>query len=147
MYTVYLAVAAVLACAVDVLVWGAPVSRSLLQWLLVIHVGLGGVWAFMGHYFASDKVAVYIGWPAGSPFQKEIAFANLGLGACGLLCFFFRDGFWLATMVFATVFLFGAFSVHVDDRRRRGNRRPGNAGPVFFADLCVPLALWVLYFI
>jgi len=41
--------------------------------LLVIMVGLGSIWAFMGHAFMSAQMAAYIGWPAGNPFQLEVA--------------------------------------------------------------------------
>lgn len=145
MYTVYLVIAAILAAVVQVVATKAPVAESLLCWLLVIKVGGGGLWAFMGHYFNSDGTARYIGWPAGNPFQKEVAFTNLAIGICGVLCFFFRDGFWLATITFTTVFLVGAFSVHFQDQKAHGNRHPGNAGPVFFADIIVPAVLWGLY--
>lgn len=147
MYVVYLIAAALIATAVQVIFWRTPLFQTLLLWLLVFKIGLGGLWAFLGHYFKSDEIAEYIGWPAGNPFQKEIAFTNLALGTSGVLCFFFRDGFWLATIVFATVFLVGAFSVHVADQKASGNKAPGNAGPVFYADLAVPLALWILYFL
>ena len=147
MYIIYLVIAAIIVAAAHILVWGAPVAATLLMWLLVFKIGFGGLWAFLGHYFKSDEVAAYIGWPAGNPFQKEIAFTNLALGTCGVLSFFFRDGFWLATIVFATVFLVGAFTVHLQDQRASGNVNPGNAGPVFFADLLVPATLWVLYFL
>ena len=147
MYVIYLAILALLVAVGDILLNGAPVAATLLMWLLVIKVGLGGIWAFMGHYFKSDEIAGYIGWPAGNPFQKEVAFTNLALGTCGVLCFFFRDGFWLATILFASIFLLGAFSVHVKDQRERDNRKPGNAGPVFFADILGPLVLWILYFL
>lgn len=146
MYVVYLAIAALIATGADVYFTGAPVLASLLMWLLVIQIGLGGIWAFLGHYFKSDEIAAYIGWPAGNPFQKEIAFTNLALGTCGVLCYFFRDGFWLATIIFATVFLVGAFSVHVQDQRESDNQNPGNAGPVFFADILGPLVMWGLFF-
>lgn len=145
MYTIYLALFAAIVAGVHIVFYGGLLIPSILLWLLVIPVGLGGVWAFMGHYFKSDEVAEYIGWPAGNPFQKEIAFTNLALGVCGVLCFFFRDGFWLATIVFATVFLGGAFTVHVKDQRESHNVNPGNAGPVFFADILIPLALWGCY--
>ncbi|UZP66174.1 hypothetical protein N1030_11130 [Desulfovibrio mangrovi] len=150
MYVIYLAVAAVLGAVVHILSSDVPVVATLLAWLLGVKVGLGALWSFMGHYFKSDEVAGYIGWPAGNPFQKEIAFANLALAACGLLSFQLRDsplrdGFWLATIVFATVFLGGAFLVHTADIKSRGNTQPGNAGPVFFADIAVPAVLWALY--
>lgn len=147
MYVVYLLVAALLATGVDMLLSDAPIVTALLLWLLVFNVGLGGIWAFLGHYYKSDEIAGYIGWPAGNPFQKEVAFTNLALGSCGVLCFFFRDGFWLATIVFASVFLLGAFSVHVKEQRESGNSNPGNAGPVFFADIALPVLLWLLFFL
>ncbi|MBI4773766.1 MAG: hypothetical protein HY788_06230 [Deltaproteobacteria bacterium] len=145
MFTIYLSVAALIIATGHILIWRAPVIESLLLWFLVIEVGLGGIWAFLGHDFKSDEIAGYIGWPAGNPFQKEIAFTNLSLGTCGVLCFLFRDGFWLATIVFASVFLLGAFSVHLKDQKETGNKNPGNAGAVFFADIAVPLILWGLY--
>lgn len=145
MYVVYLLLAAFIAAGVDIVLNGAPIAATLLLWLLVIKIGLGGIWAFLGHYFKSDEIAGYIGWPAGNPFQKEIAFTNLALGTCGVLSYFFRGEFWLATIVFATVFLGGAFTVHVQDQRASGNKNPGNAGPVFFADIGVPCLLWLLY--
>ena len=146
MYVIVLALAALGVALAHSFIWDAPFLHVLLLWLLVLKVGLGGLWAFLGHYFKSDEVAKYIGWPAGNPFQKEVAFTNLALGISGVLCFFFRDGFWLATIVFATIFLVGAFTVHLKSQRESHNRQPGNAGPVFFADIIVPIVLWGLYF-
>lgn len=145
MYVIYLIVIALVVATGHIIIWDAPVAQTLLLWLLVFKVGFGGIWAFMGHYFKSDVVAQYIGWPAGNPFQKEVAFTNLAMGISGLMCFFFRDGFWLATIVFASVFLLGAFSVHVKSQMESGNKNPGNAGPVFFADIIIPLTLFGLY--
>ncbi len=145
MYIIYLLAAALVVAGVDIFFNGAPVAATLLLWLLVIKVGLGGIWTFLGHYFKSDEIAGYIGWPAGNPFQKEVAFTNLALGTCGVLSYFFRDGFWLATIIFATVFLVGAFSVHVKDQQESDNKNPGNAGPVFYADIAVPCTLWLLF--
>lgn len=145
MYVVYLTVAALIVAIVHILVKQAPVIQTLLMWLLVIEVGLGGIWTFMGHYFKSDEIAGYIGWPAGNPFQKEVAFTNLALGILGVMCFFFSGDFWLATIIFASVFLIGAFSVHLKEQKESGNVNPGNAGPVYFADIGIPLLLWVLY--
>ncbi|EGB16493.1 hypothetical protein DND132_3290 [Pseudodesulfovibrio mercurii] len=152
MFVFYLAAAAVVLALLNMLFTGAPFFATLLAWLLGVQVGLGALWAFLGHYYKSDEVAAYIGWRPGSPFQKEIAFTNLALGVCGVLAFFLRhsplrDGFWLATILFATCFLVGAFTVHARDLRVGGNKKPGNAGPVFFADIGMPVILWVLYWL
>lgn len=101
--------------------------------------------SFCAHYFKPDEIARYIGWPVGNPFQKEVAFANLTMGIIGVLCFFFRDGFWLAAITFASIFLLGAFSVHVQDQKASGNKNPGNAGVLFYADIIIPIVLWGLY--
>ena len=101
MYVVYLISLALIVAAVEIIFLDTPVVESLLLWLLVCKLGLGGVWCFLGHYFKSDEVAGYIGWSAGNPFQKEIAFTNFAMGISVLMCFFFRDGFWLATIVFS----------------------------------------------
>jgi heme A synthase len=152
MYVVYLAVIAVICALLNWMFTDATFFATLLAWLLGIQVGLGALWAFLGHYYRSDETAAYIGWRPGSPFQKEIAFANLALGGCGVLAFGLRhspirDGFWLATILFATLFLVGAFTVHAADLRVGGNKKPGNAGPVFFADIIMPVVLWVLYWL
>lgn len=144
MYVVYLVGAGLVVGIIQWMASDMSLAASLLMWLLVAKIGLGGIWAFMGHYFRSDQIAEYIGWPAGNPFQKEIAFANLGLGLCGLMSFFFRDGFQVATVVFATCFLGGAFSVHLNELWKTGNRHPGNTGPIFYADIAVPAFLWIL---
>lgn len=152
MSVIYLTVAAVVCAILNSFFIDAIFFATLLAWLLGVQVGLGALWAFLGHYFKSDEVAAYIGWPPGNPFQKEIAFTNLALGLCGVLSFLLRnpplrDGFWLATILFATIFLCGAFTVHLTDRKEHGNKNPGNAGPVFFADIVMPAVLWGLYLV
>ena len=64
---------------------------------LVISVGIGGIWAFIGHAFLPAQVAANIGWPA-SPFQLEVAFANLAIGVLGILCYWIRDNFWTSRL-------------------------------------------------
>ena len=88
MYVVYLISLASIVAAVEIFFLDAPMVESLLLWLLICKLGLGGVWCFLGHYFKSDEVAGYIGWSAGNPFQKEIAFTNFAMGISGLMCFF-----------------------------------------------------------
>jgi hypothetical protein len=67
----------------------APTPRQIvdttLQSQLVVGFGLAGLFSFSGHRFRSDEVARSIGWEPGSPFQQEVAFANLGVGLTGVL--------------------------------------------------------------
>ena len=74
---------------------GGRAAEILLIWLLVINIGFGGLYAFSGHLFAADEVAASIGWPAGNPFQTEVAVANLAIGTLGILSYWIRATFGL----------------------------------------------------
>jgi hypothetical protein len=121
------------------------VISTLLLWCLVIGIGIGGIYGFMGHFFVADEVARRIGWPAGSPFQREIAFASLGMGISGLCCFVVRDGFWLATIIMAGVFLFCAGLGHIWETKAHGNVSELNTGTILAWDLLFPVVLVLLW--
>ncbi len=123
---------------------GKRIAEIVLLWLLVINTGFGGIWAFMGHTFAADEVAASIGWPAGNPFQTEVAVANLAIGILGILCYWFRDNFWTAAVIATSVWLLGAAAIHVREIVAAGNYNPGNAGLIFYMDIIGPLILIVL---
>src|SRR5919202_1353055 len=86
---------------------GRRVAEILLLWLLVINVGLGGLWAFVGHTVFANDVAESIGWPTGNPFQTEVAVANLAIGTLGILCYWVRGSFWTATVIETSIWLLG----------------------------------------
>jgi hypothetical protein len=120
----------------------------LLFYLLLIHVGLSGLFAFFGHAFRADQVAASIGWAAGSPFQFEVAMANLAFGILGILCVFFKGGFRLATGIGYAVFLFGAAFVHIRETITTGNDAVNNAGPVLYiGDIAIPLLILILLWV
>jgi len=56
-----------------------------LIWLFGLGVAGSGIGGFIGHLFLADIVAESIGWPTGSPFQREMGVANVALGALGLI--------------------------------------------------------------
>ena len=130
----------------------APKPRSahrvveiILLYLLVVFVGVGGLMAAYAHTFRAAETARYIGWPPGSPFQFEIAMANLAMGVLGLLCIWRREAFWLATGLASATFGFGVAYGHVVQMMRHGNYAPGNVGPVLWlSDTTVPLAILIL---
>jgi hypothetical protein len=97
---------------------------------LIYLFGLGvagsGIGGFFGHLFLSDIVAESVGWPAGSPFQQEMGFANLALGVLGVMALSRRDGFREATVIAVTVIGVGAAVVHLIDILEAGNLAPGN---------------------
>ena len=119
----------------------ANVARVFLSYLLPITIGLGGVMAFLGHALRADEIARSIGWQTGSPFQFEVAVANLAFALLGILCVKFRDGFWTATVLGYGVFLEGAAYGHIRDIVQAGNYAVNNAGPILFLDVLYPLVL------
>jgi hypothetical protein len=108
-----------------------------LQSQLVVAFGLAGLFSFVGHRFRSDETARSIGWEPGSPFQLEVAYANLGVGLTGVLCAWLRGGFWLATAIAGSAFYGGAALVHIDELRRTGNKAINNAGAIA-PDILIP---------
>lgn len=128
---------------------GPQALEAFLMWQIAIGLGLGYLYAGMGHLFAADRVAESIGWPAGSPFQREVGMWDAAMGIVGLLCLKFRDtGFWTATVLGIGIFSFCAGLGHVYEMVVNGNYAPNNAGPVMYIDLFYPLVLlgllWLL---
>lgn len=123
----------------------ADVLETITLWAIVVNVGLGGLFAFTGHAFMADQVAARIGWQPGSPFQLEVAAANLAFGVLGLCSVRFRGDFWLATAMGFTLFLLGAASVHIRDIVQKGNLAEYNAGAfLVIGDIIVPVAILAL---
>ncbi len=145
MFPVYITVLCVIAGIILMAAKKMRFATAFLLAFLVCGVGFGSIFAFMGHFFVPDKVAAGIGWPAGNPFQQEVAFANLGIGLLGILCAWFRGNFWLATIIMNAAFLTGAGTVHLKEILAKGNMNYLNAGPVFFGDFIGPVILIVLY--
>jgi hypothetical protein len=120
------------------------VTEVLLLYLLVIFVGLGGLMGFMGHAFKAQEIAQQIGWQS-SPFQFEVAVANLAFGVLGLMCIWQRRGFRTATGIGYAIFLLGCAYVHFRDMTLHGNVSPYNVGPVLWVnDLGVPVVILLL---
>jgi hypothetical protein len=96
----------------------------------------------------ADEIARKIGWQPGSPFQFEVAVADLAWGVCGVLCIWLRRGFWVATGIGNSVFLLGCAFGHIRQIVQEGNTAIYNAGPVLWiGDIGVPLTLLILLFI
>jgi hypothetical protein len=121
-------------------------SQTLLLYHLTVTVGLTGILGGYGHLFMGDRIAKSIGWPTGSLFQVELGYCCLGMGVLGVMCFWYRDNFWLATIVFTTVFMVGAALLHAKEMIQKGNFNPGNAITTL-PDLLIPATLFILWFL
>lgn len=57
----------------------------------------------------------------------------------------FRDRYWLAIVVVATISLWGDAFGHIHQEIVNDNHDPDNTGPVLYADIVVPLVALALY--
>lgn len=117
-----------------------------LFYLLVIFAGIGGLMGAVIHTFFAKEIALGIGWQPGSPFQFEVAMANLAFGVLGIMSIWNRKGFRTATGVGLAVFFLGCAYGHFKDMLA-GNYAPYNAGPgIWLADVVIPLTILGLLF-
>jgi hypothetical protein len=141
-------VAALAGAAIAIARGPRPVARTfvldrLLRYTFIFPVGLIGLWAALGHIVFPVRVARAIGWQT-SPFQFEVAVANLGIGCAGLYAAFSSFEARLATNLVLACFLIGAGIGHIRDIISAGNFAPGNAGPILCTDLLTPTAIFLL---
>ena len=117
----------------------ARVVKVVLLHQLCVQWGFGAAFTSIPHIVTPDEIARYIEWEPGSPFQLELGFASLGTSILGILCIWFRGWFWLAPIVSRSVLSLGAAYVHILDIQATGNLSLGNAGPVLFYDIAIPV--------
>ena len=122
--------------------FGSKMLEPILQWMLSLGLGVPSLWAAFSHAMFSDRVAQSIGW-APSPFQKEIAGANLGIGLGAIVASLLGPEAAWAMTVMAAGFLWSAAAVHVTDMVKRRNFAINNAGPIFWWDILTPLTLLI----
>jgi len=120
------------------------IVRLFLLYQLVFSVGLTSLLAFIGLMFMSDFVAAYTGWPS-CPFIKQLANVNLGYAVLGIMCIWKDDGFWLATIIGISIWLFGDGIGHIADAILNDNYTPGNIGVPLYTDIIVPIVLVAIY--
>ena len=113
--------------------------------LFCLSSDLEGYGDLLAHTVFADRVAESIGWPAGNPFQQEVAFANLSLGILGLLSVRITGSFRIATLVSYAIFMIGAGIGHIWQVYTAHNMAINNSGPVIWVDICMPLILIGLY--
>jgi hypothetical protein len=116
------------------------VIELFLLYQLIFNVGIMSFLAFYGHTGLSDYVAEHMGWTS-SPFQQELANCNLAFGVLGILCIWFRWGFWAATVIGSSVWLFADGIHHIFHAVYHENYTDGNIGYPLYSDLIVPVVL------
>lgn len=133
--------------------WRQPHQRTVagmihlsLLYLLVVFVGIAGLVGALVHTFDAAATARKIGWLPGSPFQFEVAMANLAFGILGILCIWQRGSFWTATGIGFSVYMLGCAYGHYR-QMLLGDVAPYNAGwGIWLYDVGVPLLILALLY-
>ncbi len=109
-----------------------------LAWILLLPIGVTGLWAGIAHVAFPEVAAAHIGWET-SPFQFEVGMADLAIGIPACLAFWRPWEFRAAVVCTASVFLLGDAVGHIRQMLTAGNFAPGNAGVPFYMDIVAPL--------
>jgi hypothetical protein len=124
----------------------AQAVEVVLLWWIVVTIGAAGIVGGLFHLFDGASIAREIGFTRGDGgFQTEVGFSDLALGVAAVLCIWFRDRYWLAIIVVATISLWGDAFGHIHQEIVNDNHDPDNTGPVLYADIVFPLVALALY--
>jgi hypothetical protein len=122
---------------------GSLVERFL-AWVLLLPIGVTGLWAGISHVFFPTTAAAHIGWQV-SPFQCEVGMADLAIGVTACVSFWRDLSFEAAAVCAASIFLLGDAVGHIREMAVTGNFATGNAGLPFYMDaICPALAITLL---
>ena len=105
-------------------------ASRFLGWVLLLPIGVTGLWAGIAHVFFPHIAAAHIGWEV-SPFQYEVGVADLAVGVTACLAFWCTWEFRAAAVCAASIFLLGDAIGHVRQMLAASNFAPGNAGVPF----------------
>jgi hypothetical protein len=117
-----------------------PAADRFLGWILLLPIGVTGLWAAVFHLFFPGVAAADIGWEV-SPFQFEVGMADLAIGATACLSFWRNLDFKAAAVMVSSIFFLGDAVGHVKQMLVAGNFAPGNAGVPFYSDVVLPVLM------
>jgi uncharacterized protein DUF6790 len=121
----------------------AVVIEKLVAWFVFWTIGVAYLYNAVFHIFFGEMAARFIGW-ADSPFQLEVGTASLGFSAVGFIAAFGSFDRRLAAILGSAIFALGAAGGHIYQMITADNFAPGNAGIIFWSDILLPLAGFVL---
>lgn len=120
--------------------WGHQVLANGVQYM----IGWAALGAGITHLFFGPGIARSIGWTP-SPFQREVAFANLAFGVVGLLAANHSTDFWLAVIVSSGIYRVGCGYGHIREIIQQRNFAINNT-VILFLNFVIPAFLTIGYF-
>ena len=126
---------------------GRSLASRLLDWMLLLPVGLSALWAGLFHVFAPQIAAASIGWQV-SPFQFEIGVADIAIGIVGIVSFWRSLSFKAAVVAYIVLFDIGVAAGHVRQALEHGNYAANNFGLLLaltvIQAILLPVLLWLV---
>jgi len=115
-------------------------SEIIYRWFSLLPLGITSLYLFGMHMFYPGYIAAILGW-ANSPFQFEVAIANLAFGLIAIISFRASYGFRLATVIGTTCWLWGNALTSIYQMAMNNHFVFDVAGPWCWLDILVPLLL------
>lgn len=122
----------------------ASYEARLLDWMLLLFVGVGSVWSGLFHVFFPSIASKSIGW-APSPFETEIGIADIAMGVTGIVAFWRPPQFKGAIILYVVVFFTGVAINHVYDALTARNLAANNFGLLLICTIASIFLLPWLY--
>lgn len=114
----------------------------LLRWLLLLPVGITGIYLFFINLFFPEASATVMGWKV-SPFQIQVGIASLAFGLLGIFSFkpAVSYGFRVATVLAVSIWMWGHALYQIYQIIITSNIYLGNAVSWFWVDVLLPFIL------
>lgn len=119
-------------------------GARLLNWLLLLPVGLGSLWSGGFHVFFPEIASRSIGWQP-SPFEYEIGVADMAMGITAIVSFWRPLAFKAAVILCVVLFYFGVAVNYLHDAFAGGNLAPNNFGALLAITIAQIILLPLLY--
>lgn len=110
--------------------------------MLFFSVGISGIWGFVQQTVFAESTSAFIGYSV-SPFQSQVASANLAIGIMAILSLICSRGYKKATATFLLIFNFGKTISYIHQIITMHNYHPSNYGAVLYIDIAISIILWI----
>ncbi|SEQ41809.1 hypothetical protein SAMN05428969_3006 [Devosia sp. YR412] len=122
---------------------GTPWPDRYLGWVLLLAVGLDGIWAGLFHVFFPALASAQIGWQP-SPYEFEVGVADISYGVVAVLAFWRSLAFKTAIGLFAVLYYSGVSVGHFVQAYANGDTSPDNFGLLLILTIARVIVLMVL---
>lgn len=117
--------------------------RRYLSWLLLLAIGVDGVWAGLFHIFLPQIASSHIGWQP-SPFETEVGIADFAMGIVAIISFWSTLQFQTAIALYAILFYTGVSFGHITQTLVNKDYATDNFGVMLLLTMLRILALCAL---